>query len=566
MLELEDDYDDFGSDVLARKTPGSNAPAPMQSQEPSTFKGDASHDDDDALDAPIFRPEPVRRTSDDVDQELHESALALKSAALSAASVSVRSDKADPDLPLEPGAGRPTAEPAAERTQKDDTPVVESADGQADRMQSARAKFIDAARRAAQAAADQSADTVAVPTDREKSLAGSGPKSKAFGRLTGASYKKPLLLGLAAIVFAAGGVSLYSARSVLFKADTKFNAADSDSIKKTSDASQGDATKLTQKIDIFGKPALSVESQPERAAAIGTGVAPVEAVKRDEPVAPVETKPAKVSEVESTAGPADPVYVGSIQSRRLPSLAQQPLPDRDGSKLGIARIGTTPAAEATAEALRVQAESGNVRAQYDLGSRYIDGRGVTANPKLAVQWLEKAAANGFAPAQYRLGSLYRDGKGLRNDPKLAYAWFKRAAEQGNARAMHNLAVVMAEGGNGTPDYAAAAEWFRKAAEYGIKDSQFNVAILYARGLGISQDLVQSYKWFSAAADLGDEDAAKKRDDVGAKLSPDKLAEAKAAAQDYKPKALDPVINDVTIPLDGKPVAAAPQPARAGSKS
>jgi localization factor PodJL len=110
--------------------------------------------------------------------------------------------------------------------------------------------------------------------------------------------------------------------------------------------------------------------------------------------------------------------------------------------------------------------------------------------------------------------------------------------------MHNLAVVLAEGANGTPDYAGAAEWFRKGAEFGIKDSQFNVAILYARGLGISQDLVQSYKWFAVAATFGDEDAARKRDEVGTKLTPEKLAEAKAAVQTYKAKTLDAAANDV----------------------
>ena len=287
-----------------------------------------------------------------------------------------------------------------------------------------------------------------------------------------------------------------------------------------------------------------------------------------EPVAPAAEARPKVSSATEGLAPTDPMAVGAIGQRKLPTLALQSQKPQGGvgqggigqSGIPIASIGTTPAAEATVEALRLQAEAGNIRAEYELGSRYIDGRGIAPDMKLAVQWLEKAAANGFAPAQYRLGSLYRDGKGIRNDVKLAYAWFKRAAEQGNARAMHNLAVVLAEGSNGTPDYAAAAEWFRKGAEYGIKDSQFNVAILYARGLGTQQDLVQSYKWFCAAADLGDEDAAKKRDEVAAKLTPDQLAEAKAAAQAYRPKPLDPLVNDLQLVNPQKPLALAPAPA------
>ncbi len=138
----------------------------------------------------------------------------------------------------------------------------------------------------------------------------------------------------------------------------------------------------------------------------------------------------------------------------------------------------------------------------------------------------------------------------------ALDWFKRAAQRGNARAMHNLAVVLAEGVNGTPDYAGAGEWFRKAAEFGIKDSQFNVAILYARGLGLPQDLGEAYKWFDAAARQGDEDAAKKRDEVAARMDERRLELAKSEADAFRAKALDPIANDVVVPSYQAPAAAA----------
>ena len=83
--------------------------------------------------------------------------------------------------------------------------------------------------------------------------------------------------------------------------------------------------------------------------------------------------------------------------------------------------------------------------------------------------------------------------------------------------MHNLAVLYAEGIDGKPDYKTAAQWFRKAAEHGVADSQYNLGILYARGIGVEQNLAESYKWFALAAAQGDQDAAKKRDDVGARL-------------------------------------------------
>ncbi len=126
---------------------------------------------------------------------------------------------------------------------------------------------------------------------------------------------------------------------------------------------------------------------------------------------------------------------------------------------------------------------------------------------------------GSAPAQYKLGSLHEKGVGLPRDLAQAKVWYGRAAERGNARAMHNLAVIHAENpaAGGKPDFTTAAQWFKRGAEFGLRDSQYNLAVLYARGMGVPQDLEQSYLWFSAAAAQGDADAAKKRDDVAAKL-------------------------------------------------
>ncbi len=115
---------------------------------------------------------------------------------------------------------------------------------------------------------------------------------------------------------------------------------------------------------------------------------------------------------------------------------------------------------------------------------------------------------------------------------LARRYYIAAAERGHAKAMHNLAVLYAEGIDGKPDYKTAAEWFRRASEFGIADSQYNLGILLARGIGIEQNMTESYKWFALAALQGDRDAAKKRDDVGAKLDAGSLASARAAVQSF----------------------------------
>ena len=228
---------------------------------------------------------------------------------------------------------------------------------------------------------------------------------------------------------------------------------------------------------------------------------------------------------------------------------------------------TKPAApvDGISEGLRTLAASGDAGAQYEVGLRYAEGRGVARDPRQALAWFDKAAAQGLAPAQYRVGSSYEKGIGVDRDPALAMGWYAKAAGAGNIRAMHNLAVMSAEGAGGKPDYAKAAQWFGKASTYGVRDSQFNLAILYARGLGIEQSLAQSYKWFAIAAAQGDEDSAKKRDEVAAKLDPSALAAAKASVDAFRVATPTPAANEVNPPAGGWDGAAPRSAPSAGSK-
>ena len=200
---------------------------------------------------------------------------------------------------------------------------------------------------------------------------------------------------------------------------------------------------------------------------------------------------------------------------------------------------------AGAGSLRQAALEGDGAAIYELASRSVDGRGLPRDTALAAKLFDRLAGAGYAPAQYRLGSQYEKGLGLVRDQEKARLWYGRAAMQGHVRAMHNLAVMQAESGaaGGKPDYTSAATWFRKAAEYGVRDSQYNLAVLQARGLGVTQDLSQAYGWFAAAAAQGDDDAGRKRDEVASKLAPKDLAAARSAAEAWKARIPDPLVND-----------------------
>jgi localization factor PodJL len=200
--------------------------------------------------------------------------------------------------------------------------------------------------------------------------------------------------------------------------------------------------------------------------------------------------------------------------------------------------------------LRTRAIAGDAAAQYEVGMRFAEGRGVARDPEKAVLWMARAAEQGLPPAQYRFANLTEKGIGTAKDIGAARSMYEQAAAAGNVQAMHNLGVIYAEGGLGQPDMAVASVWFRKAAEYGVKDSQYNLAILYARGISVSQDLAESFLWFSLAAKQGDKDAESKRDQVGAKLDAGKAAELRVRADTWKPKTAPAEANEVAPPPGG----------------
>jgi localization factor PodJL len=244
-------------------------------------------------------------------------------------------------------------------------------------------------------------------------------------------------------------------------------------------------------------------------------------------------------EIAAQASGHDPL--GTPPIRTLPSKAQPYLPPS----------GNGPAiASAAADSLSDPA------AQFELAAHYAEDTSSPGKLALAAQWYEKAAQQGHAVAEYRLASLYEKGRGVAKDIERAKELYQRAAERGNIRAMHNLGVLAAEGSDGKPNYTSAALWFSKAAGYGIKDSQYNFAVLLARGLGVIKDLVRSYTWFAIVAATGDADAARKRDEVAARLTSSELSAANAAAAAFVPDTPDRAANEPAPPPAGQDTAKA----------
>jgi TPR repeat protein len=117
--------------------------------------------------------------------------------------------------------------------------------------------------------------------------------------------------------------------------------------------------------------------------------------------------------------------------------------------------------------LQAAAQSGNVRAQFFLASRYKTGQGVAADMQQAFNWYMKAAQQGAAPAQLNVGQMYAEGKGVSQSMEQAKVWFGKAAKQGDNRASYNLALIEER----SQHLANAYQWYDLSARDGMLDAR-----------------------------------------------------------------------------------------------
>lgn len=154
--------------------------------------------------------------------------------------------------------------------------------------------------------------------------------------------------------------------------------------------------------------------------------------------------------------------------------------------------------------IRVQkaAEHGDAEAQFNLGTMYDDGYGMSGNKSEAAKWYRLAAEQGHAKAQYNLGLLYDEGVGVPQNIAEAVKLYRLAAEQGHAKAQDNLGLMYANGIGVPQNNAAAVNWWRKAAEQGHAKAQYNLGIMYSSGMGVPKNNLEAVKWWRKAAEQG----------------------------------------------------------------
>lgn len=148
--------------------------------------------------------------------------------------------------------------------------------------------------------------------------------------------------------------------------------------------------------------------------------------------------------------------------------------------------------------LRMQAERGNVEAQFALAQAYDHGRDVPKDKIEAVRWYRLAAMQGDTFAQNSLGDNYWEGTGVPKDDREAARWWRFAATQGFAPAQHSLGKILSGGGQ-----------------------------------GVRSDKIQAYMWFALSAAQGDEEAGRQGEILSKQLKPAEMTTAKKLVKQWK---------------------------------
>jgi len=176
------------------------------------------------------------------------------------------------------------------------------------------------------------------------------------------------------------------------------------------------------------------------------------------------------------------------------------------------------------------AEAGDAKAQFLLGRLYERGAGGRGrDPARAAALYRKAAEQGHALAQLALALLYQRGEGVEKDPARAARWLEAAAQQGLREAQFNLGWLYDHGIGVAPDRETAERWYRAAAEQGLRQAMVNLAlVLVAAGPEDRPARTEAWAWLTLAAARGANGVQPMADDLGAKLSAEEMASARAA--------------------------------------
>lgn len=124
-----------------------------------------------------------------------------------------------------------------------------------------------------------------------------------------------------------------------------------------------------------------------------------------------------------------------------------------------------------------QSESSDPAACYQLGKMYAEGRGVTPDMALSVEYFRKASGMGSAEADYELGKYYLNEK----EYVEAFRYFNKAAENNIPEAMLEVAKAYETGMGVNRNRELATMWYRKCSNTFSKSAKEATAALKRLG-------------------------------------------------------------------------------------
>lgn len=169
----------------------------------------------------------------------------------------------------------------------------------------------------------------------------------------------------------------------------------------------------------------------------------------------------------------------------------------------------------------------------------------TEYDKLPLPQLLAKAKTGNLTAQFELGSRFNYGRGMPKNTAEGLRWLRKAGQGGQEDAARLLAVKLYNGYDVMQDFVEAMKWARMLAEAGDIPAQSMLASMYANGEGVIRDLVRAYMWYAIAAvgakRTGSEEepqaeqvqaAIDARDKLAALLTEEQETEAQKLASDW----------------------------------
>lgn len=153
---------------------------------------------------------------------------------------------------------------------------------------------------------------------------------------------------------------------------------------------------------------------------------------------------------------------------------------------------------ASVQSLIQKAQQEDLDAQYELGNKYLYGKGVTKNIQKAEIWLKKAADNNYGPACHSLGNLYADE--MQDYDKGLY-YLRKGTSLGDGGCYYALFLAYKYGKYGlTENEVNAGNMLLKAAEH--KYDCFDiVATGYSYGYnGLPKNKNKAIYWGKKACD------------------------------------------------------------------